>query len=32
MAAVEVRPTMTGELGTVHTRHVVEEAVKGAGV
>ena len=31
-AAIVVRPTTTGELGTVHGCHVVEEAVKGAGI
>jgi hypothetical protein len=31
-AAVEVRLTTTFEPGTVHARHVVEEAVEGAGV
>ena len=31
-AAVEVRPTTMGELGTVHARPVVEEAFRGAGV
>jgi hypothetical protein len=32
MVAIEVRATMTGELGTVHDCYVVEEGVNGAGV
>jgi hypothetical protein len=32
MVAVEGRPAVTGKLGSVHARHVVEEAVKGVGV